>query len=75
MVLDHTYSVNYYFEEIAKIPHGSYHEEQIADYIVSIAKGHNLRYIRDESHNVIVFKAIFREFNNIIYCINEFTNH
>ena len=56
MVLDHTYSVNYYFEEIAKIPHGSYHEEQIADYIVSIARGHNLRYIRDESHNVIVFK-------------------
>lgn len=28
-VLDTNVLVNYYFEEIAKIPHGSYHEKQL----------------------------------------------
>ena len=32
-VLDESILINRYFEEIAQIPHGSYHEEGIADYI------------------------------------------
>ena len=31
-VLDTSILVNYYFEEICKIPHGSYNEAKIADY-------------------------------------------
>lgn len=55
-VLDTNVLVNYYFEEIAKIPHGSYHEEAIADYIESIANEHELNYYRDEMHNIVVYK-------------------
>ncbi len=55
-VLDCSKSFNYYFEEITKIPHGSYNEEKIADYIISVAKENNLKYYTDELHNVVVFK-------------------
>lgn len=55
-VLDTSILVNYYFEEITKIPHGSYQEEAIADYVESIAKTHQLNFRRDEMHNIVVFK-------------------
>lgn len=55
-VLDTSILINYYFEEISKIPRGSYHEEGIADYVVSIAKEYGLTYQRDEMNNVIIFK-------------------
>lgn len=55
-VLDTNKLIYRYFEEISQIPHGSYHEEKLADYIVDLAKKHHLRYQRDEMHNVIVFK-------------------
>ena len=32
-VLDTEILVNYYFEGICKIPHGSYNEEKIADFV------------------------------------------
>lgn len=48
--------VLHYFEEICKIPHGSYHTEQISDYLVKFAKDHDLDYIQDESGNVIIRK-------------------
>ena len=34
--------VFYYFEELCKIPHGSYHTKQISDYLVQFAKDRNL---------------------------------
>ena len=34
--------VFYYFEELCKIPHGSYHTKQISDYLVQFAKERNL---------------------------------
>ena len=49
-------SVFYYFEKIAGIPHGSGNTKAISDYCVEFAKEHNLRYIQDESNNVIIFK-------------------
>ncbi len=55
-VLDTNILVNYYFEEISKIPHGSYNEKAISDYIVSIAKQYNLKYYQDDMNNVIVYK-------------------
>ena len=55
-VLDTSIPIFNYFEEIAKIPHGSYNEQRIADYIESVAREHNLRCFRDEMNNVIVYK-------------------
>lgn len=48
--------VFYYFEEITKIPHGSGNTKEISDYLVNFAKEHQLRWIQDESNNVIIFK-------------------
>lgn len=45
-----------YFEDICKIPHGSGNTKAISDYIVSIAKDNNLKYIQDDYNNVIIYK-------------------
>ena len=45
-----------YFEEICGIPHGSGNTKRISDYCVRFAKEHGLRYIQDNSNNVIIFK-------------------
>lgn len=55
-VLDTNILVNYYFEEICKIPHGSYNETMIADFIESFAKEKNLRYYRDHLNNIVIYK-------------------
>ena len=44
-----------YFEEICAIPHGSKNTKAISDYLVRFAQEHELRYIQDESNNVILF--------------------
>ena len=38
--------VFYYFEEICKIPHGSYNVAAISDYCVSVAQSLNLEVVR-----------------------------
>ncbi len=43
-----------YFEEISAIPRPSYHEEAIADYLVSFAKARNLFFVRDKRNNVLI---------------------
>ena len=43
-----------FFEEISAIPRESYHEEQIADYLVAFALERGLPYFRDELHNVLI---------------------
>ena len=45
-----------YFEEICAIPHGSRNTKQISDYLVAFAESHGLRYIQDDSNNVLLFK-------------------
>lgn len=45
-----------YFEEISAIPHGSRNTKAISDYLVAFAREHGLRYIQDDSNNVIIFK-------------------
>ncbi|MDO5548468.1 MAG: aminoacyl-histidine dipeptidase [Eubacteriales bacterium] len=49
-------SVFQYFEDICSIPHGSGNTKPISDYCVAFAKKHGLRYIQDDSNNVILFK-------------------
>ena len=48
--------VFYYFEEICKIPHGSYNTKQISDYLVKFAEDHGLACRQDESNNVVIKK-------------------
>lgn len=50
------YGVFHFFEEICGIPHGSSDTKKISDYLVKFAIDKNLRYIQDESNNVIIFK-------------------
>ena len=49
--------VFYYFEKICNIPHGSGNTDQIADYCVNFAIEHNLKYIKDDANNVIIYKT------------------
>lgn len=46
--------VFYYFEEISGIPHGSYHEKEISDYLVKFAKENDLEVWQDELYNVVM---------------------
>ncbi len=56
--------VFYYFEEITKIPHGSYNCKKISDYLVNFAKEHDLKYIQDTAHNVIIYKPATTGYEN-----------
>ena len=46
----------FYFNEIAKIPHGSFDEEKIADYVYKFGLESGLETIRDEYNNIIIYK-------------------
>lgn len=48
--------VFYYFEEICKIPHGSFNTKPISDYLISFAKEHGLSYYHDHADNVVIYK-------------------
>ena len=45
-----------YFYEISKIPRKSGNEEKISEYIQKFAKDRNLKYVKDDYNNVIIFK-------------------
>ena len=45
-----------FFEEICAIPHGSGNTKAISDYLVNFAKERNLRYVQDDTNNVIIFQ-------------------
>lgn len=47
-------AVLHYFETISAIPRGSYHEEKIADYLMTYAQKHGFSAERDESNNVLI---------------------
>lgn len=46
--------VFHYFEEICGIPHTSFHEKQLSDYLVSFAKEKNLYHEQDDLGNVLI---------------------
>lgn len=56
--------VFYYFEEITKIPHGSYNTKEISDYLVNFAKEHGLDYVQDASNNVVIRKPAAPGYEN-----------
>lgn len=56
-ILDHDGKMyRKFFEDIASIPHESYNEKQLSDYIVRFAEERNLWHKQDEVWNVIVKK-------------------
>ncbi len=57
-VLDNTEpkEVFYYFEELSKIPRGTFHTKEVSDYCVRFAKERSLEVIQDEWNNVIIKK-------------------
>lgn len=48
--------VFHYFEEITRIPHGSYNTKEISDYCADFAKARNLRFWQDSLNNIIIKK-------------------
>jgi len=53
-----------YFEELAKIPHGSGNEKDISDYLVKFAKERELKVIQDQELNVIIKKPATKGYEN-----------
>lgn len=45
-----------FFEEICRIPHGSYHEKALSDYCVAFAKERGLLVWQDAAFNVVIVK-------------------
>lgn len=45
-----------FFEEIAAIPHESFHEKELSDYIAAFARERGLEYYQDDIWNVIIKK-------------------
>ena len=48
--------VFYFFEEICKIPHETFHTKQISDYCKKFAEERGLRVLQDSANNVIIWK-------------------
>lgn len=46
-----------YFEQICNIPHGSFHEKALSDYIVAFAKERGFYCRQDERNNVLIKKS------------------
>lgn len=67
-VLDQNIAIFKYFEEISKIPHGSFHEEKIADYVENFAKEHDFKYVRDDMNNVIIYKTVMLQAHMDMVC-------
>lgn len=43
-----------WFQRICSIPHPSYHEEKLCDFLVAFARERGLEYVRDEMHNLLI---------------------
>lgn len=56
-VLDWSIPYMRHFEEMSRIPHGTFHEKIYSDYLVDWAKAHKMAYVQDEMNNVIIYKA------------------
>ena len=48
--------VFHFFEEMCAIPHGSGNTKAISDYCVAFAKARGLRYVQDESNNIVIYQ-------------------
>lgn len=56
--------VFHFFEEISKIPRGSFNEKEISEYLVNFAKERNLEYRVDDVFNVVIKKDATKGYEN-----------
>lgn len=56
--------VFHYFEELTKIPRGTYNTKAVSDYCVNFAKELGLEYVQDDTNNVIIKKAGTKGYEN-----------
>ena len=63
-ILTESIAIFKYFEEISKIPRGSFHEEKISNYLVEFAKKNKLKYFQDDMKNVIIYKDGTKGYEN-----------
>ncbi len=56
--------VFHFFEKISEVPHCSYDEQRISDYLVGFAKERDLEYHQDEHLNVIIKKNATAGYEN-----------
>lgn len=54
----------YFFNEICKIPHGSFDEKRISDWLVDFGKQRGLETIQDDDLNVIIYKKASKGYEN-----------
>lgn len=59
------YIVFKYFQEISAIPHGSGNTRAIRNYIMDLAKKHNLKHTMDSAGNVIAFREASTGYENV----------
>ena len=55
----------FFFEDICNIPHPSYKEDKISNYLVDFAKSRNLEYYQDTLNNVIIIKEASKGYEDI----------
>ena len=55
-VLNHTLRHHRFFEELTRIPHGSFHEAAYSGYLAAFAQSHGFPYFQDAPGNVIIYK-------------------
>lgn len=46
----------YYFTQLSSIPRGSGNTKAVSDYCAQFARDHQLRYVQDEYHNIIMYQ-------------------
>lgn len=53
-----------FFEDICSIPHVSFHTDKLREYVEKFAIEHGLRYVKDESGNIVIYKAASEGYEN-----------
>lgn len=53
-----------YFEEVSEVPRRSKNEEKIGEYVLSVAKEHNLESRQDEGGNILIRKPATIDFDS-----------
>ncbi|MEG2739043.1 aminoacyl-histidine dipeptidase [Clostridium sp.] len=53
-----------FFEKLTTIPHGSFNEKEISDFLVNFAKERNLEVVQDEALNVVIRKPATKGYEN-----------
>ena len=60
-----------FFEDICNIPHPSYKEEKISNYLVDFAKERKLEYYQDSLNNVIIIKEASKGYEDAAPIIHQ----